>query len=395
MMPSLFEQYADIGIFLALCSLFGCFMYFIASSDSGSLVDSMLAANGLPEPSRVQRLYWSLTEGAAASALLYAGRFMPHDDDAQLKALQAVSIVIGLPWTILICLECLSLWRACEYECGDRKWGGGFQTSIVDIGITAFQPQPGIGTMMNCGRGKVDTARLADVILNCFVPPRSVHQILTEIQKKSSAISGATGGNVKVVLITVISAFLYFAWLLLICLDHIPTDECGYWEAGSNKGIDGNTLKKYSTRYGVFHGWGVDIGNGAVIATRGNATDTWSYVGVKKCNDLHMNLWVGKRIGSTMRIAVFGWFSWWLFIAIVAYLRATVRTMYKKQGNPIEDFLCAFVAWPTTLSQIKDCLMKEEIPSAAKTEEELPSDEKAERVLPFETKMEKAEIEEV
>jgi hypothetical protein len=218
---------------------------------------------------------------------------------------------------------------------------------------------------------------------------------LTEIQKKSSAISGATGGNVKVALLTVISAFLYFAWLLLICLDHIPTDECGYWEAGSNKGIDGNTLKKYSTRYGVFHGWGVDIGNGAVIATRGNATDTWSYVGVKKCNDLHMNLWVGKRIGSTMRIAVFGWFSWWLFIAIVAYLRATVRTMYKKQGNPIEDFLCAFVAWPTTLSQIKDCLMKEEFPSAAKTEEELPSDEKAERVLPFETKMEKAEIEEV
>merc|ERR1719499_563958 len=64
MMPALFEQYSDIGVPLALFATFACFMYFIASSDSGSLVDSMLASNGIPEPPRIQRLYWSLTEGA-------------------------------------------------------------------------------------------------------------------------------------------------------------------------------------------------------------------------------------------------------------------------------------------------------------------------------------------
>jgi hypothetical protein len=327
----------------------------------------MLASNGLEEPSRIQRFYWSITEGAAACSLLYAGRFSPHDDDAQLKALQAVSIVIGLPWTILICLECISLWRACQYEFGDRMWGGGFNTSIVDFGITVFRPSASTGgKVFNCGGGKVDCSKFVDVLLNCIVPTRSIYQILTGIQSKAKVAFG----NALIMIITLVSAICYYGWLILIVLDHLPTDDCPYWTQGS---VEMKSEKKLSTRYGIFHGWGVDIGPGAMIQKKVDGED-WKWVGLTRCGDetnsyYTENIAVGKRIGSTMRIAVFGWFALFLFVAIVTYLRATVRAAWNKHGNPVEDFLCTLVAWPTVLSQIKDTISSEDAVAVDKPKE--------------------------
>ena len=65
----------------------------MTSSDSGSLVIVCLSANGNPEPPIVQRIFWALTEGACATALLKAG------GSAVLEALRAVSITSGLPYT--------------------------------------------------------------------------------------------------------------------------------------------------------------------------------------------------------------------------------------------------------------------------------------------------------
>lgn len=58
------------------------FLYFVTSSDSASLVIDCLTANGDPDPPYVQRVFWSLTEGAVAITLLYAG------EDTGLKALR-------------------------------------------------------------------------------------------------------------------------------------------------------------------------------------------------------------------------------------------------------------------------------------------------------------------
>ena len=48
-------------------------LYFVTSSDSGSLVIDCLSSNGDPEPPKVQRVFWALMEGATATALLVAG----------------------------------------------------------------------------------------------------------------------------------------------------------------------------------------------------------------------------------------------------------------------------------------------------------------------------------
>ena len=52
-----------------------------------------------------QRVFWAFTEGATATALLVAG------GNKGLTALQTVSIIMGLPYTIIVCFMCVSLYR--------------------------------------------------------------------------------------------------------------------------------------------------------------------------------------------------------------------------------------------------------------------------------------------
>ena len=125
----LMDQYGDLGDFLSIVSLIGgIILYFVTSSDSGSLVIDCLSANGDPDPPIPQRIFWALTEGATATALLYAG-----GTDA-LNALQAVSIVAGLPYTILLCFMCVALWRAVQMEDGDLDANG------PQFSVTLFHP---------------------------------------------------------------------------------------------------------------------------------------------------------------------------------------------------------------------------------------------------------------
>ena len=52
-------------------------------------------------------------EGATASALLAAG------GKGGLQALQTAGVVSGLPYTFVICILCVALWRAVKVAAGD------------------------------------------------------------------------------------------------------------------------------------------------------------------------------------------------------------------------------------------------------------------------------------
>jgi len=106
-------SYGDLGSFLSGFSLMSLILYFVTSSDSGSLVIDCLASNGYPEPPALQRLAWAVLEGLTATGLLIAG------GDKALGALQAVSIASGLVYTILICVVCVALWRALKITSGE------------------------------------------------------------------------------------------------------------------------------------------------------------------------------------------------------------------------------------------------------------------------------------
>ncbi|MBK1700805.1 BCCT family transporter [Thiococcus pfennigii] len=76
--------------------------FFVTSSDSGSLVIDMITAGGKTEPPVAQRVFWAVTEGAVAAALLVAGG---------LSALQTAAIATGLPFAALLLLLIWSLHR--------------------------------------------------------------------------------------------------------------------------------------------------------------------------------------------------------------------------------------------------------------------------------------------
>merc|ERR1719506_47030 len=84
----LLQSYEPYGNFLTAVSTFCLTVYFITSSDSGSLVVDTIAANG-KECSVVQRILWSFTEGAVAIGLMIAG------GSESTAALQAISVVMG------------------------------------------------------------------------------------------------------------------------------------------------------------------------------------------------------------------------------------------------------------------------------------------------------------
>lgn len=124
----LLQQYGDIAQFLNVLSIIAIVLYFVTSSDSGSLVMDSLAANGNPDPPMVQRIFWAFTEGACATALLKVG------GKGALQTLQTVSVAVGLPFAFLVTGMCVSLWLALKKESGvvDRNEERVFNVSLCD-----------------------------------------------------------------------------------------------------------------------------------------------------------------------------------------------------------------------------------------------------------------------
>jgi choline/glycine/proline betaine transport protein len=84
-------------------------VFFVTSSDSGSFVVDMITSGGHTNPPVRQRVFWALAEGAVASVLLVVGG---------LKALQAASISVALPFSLVLLLIPWSMIRALRQEGG-------------------------------------------------------------------------------------------------------------------------------------------------------------------------------------------------------------------------------------------------------------------------------------
>ncbi|RXE47530.1 BCCT family transporter [Chromohalobacter israelensis] len=75
-------------------------VFFITSSDSGSLVIDSITAGGKVDAPKPQRIFWALIEGAIAIALLLGGG---------LTALQTAVITTGLPFTLVLLAGCYAI----------------------------------------------------------------------------------------------------------------------------------------------------------------------------------------------------------------------------------------------------------------------------------------------
>lgn len=84
--------------------------FFITSSDSGSLVIDSITAGGKLDAPVPQRIFWAVMEGLIAGALLFGG------GKEALGALQAAAITVGLPFTIVLIVMCVSLFKGLKHE---------------------------------------------------------------------------------------------------------------------------------------------------------------------------------------------------------------------------------------------------------------------------------------
>ncbi|MFC3284732.1 BCCT family transporter [Litchfieldella rifensis] len=75
-------------------------VFFITSSDSGSLVIDSITAGGKVDAPKPQRVFWATIEGAIAIALLLGGG---------LTALQTAVITTGLPFTLVLLAACYAI----------------------------------------------------------------------------------------------------------------------------------------------------------------------------------------------------------------------------------------------------------------------------------------------
>jgi BCCT family betaine/carnitine transporter len=82
-------------------------VFFVTSSDSGSLVIDTITAGGKIDAPLPQRVFWCTFEGAVAIVLLLGGG---------LAALQSMVISTGLPFTIVLLVMCWSILKGLHSE---------------------------------------------------------------------------------------------------------------------------------------------------------------------------------------------------------------------------------------------------------------------------------------
>ncbi|REC58511.1 BCCT family transporter [Rhodosalinus sediminis] len=82
-------------------------VFFVTSSDSGSLVIDTITAGGKVDAPVTQRVFWCTFEGLVAIALLIGGG---------LGALQAMVISTGLPFTVILLIICWAIYKGLSDE---------------------------------------------------------------------------------------------------------------------------------------------------------------------------------------------------------------------------------------------------------------------------------------
>lgn len=117
---SLFEMYQyltdfhTLQLILSVVTVIAIIIFFVTSSDSGSLVVSTLTSSGRTTPPKPQRVFWACMEGVIAISVLLIG------GEAALKTLQAATVILGLPFSILLLIIIGSL--AKELQVSYKKY---------------------------------------------------------------------------------------------------------------------------------------------------------------------------------------------------------------------------------------------------------------------------------
>lgn len=114
---AMFEMFDALAFssILSFIAIVLILVFFITSSDSGSLVIDSITAGGKIDAPVPQRIFWASVEGAIAAALLWIG------GTEAIEALQAGAISTGLPFMFILLLMCVCLLMGMSTEVTERS----------------------------------------------------------------------------------------------------------------------------------------------------------------------------------------------------------------------------------------------------------------------------------
>ncbi|WP_020681814.1 BCCT family transporter [Marinobacterium rhizophilum] len=103
-------EHLPLSMLMSSVAVLLVLVFFITSADSGSLVIDSITSGGKTDAPMIQRLFWASLVGIIAAVLLVGG------GSEALTALQAAAITTGLPFTLVLMLMCLSLYKGLRAE---------------------------------------------------------------------------------------------------------------------------------------------------------------------------------------------------------------------------------------------------------------------------------------
>jgi Cys-rich protein (TIGR01571 family) len=241
--PDADGNFSGFGPFLTFFSVFTLVIYFVTSSDSGSLVVDTLASNGATKHHWLQRVFWALTEGAVAAALLVAG-----GSDA-LTALQSASLIFALPFNALLFVMCVTIVMMCQaIEKSQNSTGPKLSDPSVLLPKKTWN-MPVFGGILNIfefifsvgfvhpsrkenGMGFPTSAQSLEFVKGLLLPFMSLHAIYTAMDTKrnhrlSSLLTSICFGVVFLAMVglficgVINNGFIAFGWtafLLNACI---------------------------------------------------------------------------------------------------------------------------------------------------------------------------------
>jgi hypothetical protein len=195
----LMMPYTNIKGFLHVVLWLGLVIYFLTSSDSGSMTDDIISASGL-SASKIpiwQKVFWCFTEGIVAIALVAAS------DGFALTTLQHVSIIIGLPFTFLLCFMVPGLYRALKKELGEEDIlaSAKFNTQLLDL-FELFKPRGG----SPCSPG----THLMAILTGFLLPAKGLYAAFTRCDPEAKTWAAA---------VALLGQALLVCWVALLGVD--------------------------------------------------------------------------------------------------------------------------------------------------------------------------------
>lgn len=179
----LLQQYPAATFIIGLATFVGL-LFYVTSADSGALVMANLSST-LPDPETDAkpwvRILWAAATGLLTVAMLVVGG---------IKALQSATVVMGLPFAVVMVLVMIGLHRALE---GERRQSDALRASLRSS-IVSAPPAPTQGSWRNRLARQFGTVslRTLETRMTSVVEP-ALEEVAAEL--RNSGVDAVVGRN--------------------------------------------------------------------------------------------------------------------------------------------------------------------------------------------------------